>query len=161
MKVKSIKAAILKFAKNPKKFGTATTESGLTLQWEGDLNEGVVVTLEDGTAAPEGSHTVILDGAAMVITLDANGVVTSIALAEEMAIDEEVAQGVAEAIEAIVEPFRSQLAEMTAKLTEATDKLAAFEAKIKEFEAKFPEQKKEPKEAKFHKNPFVNLVNKK
>lgn len=38
-------------------FEQATTMEGVIVEWQGELAEGVAVTLEDGTAAPDGEHT--------------------------------------------------------------------------------------------------------
>jgi hypothetical protein len=38
-------------------FEQATTMEGVIVEWQGELAEGVAVTLEDGTPAPDGEHT--------------------------------------------------------------------------------------------------------
>ena len=59
----------------PMKFGSATTTDGVVIQYEGDqLVQGVAVTLEDGSPAPDGEHT-LEDGTVIVV---AEGLVAEI-----------------------------------------------------------------------------------
>ena len=57
------------------KFGRATTTDGVVIHYEGDqLVQGVAVTLEDGSPAPDGEHT-LEDGTVIVV---AEGLVAEI-----------------------------------------------------------------------------------
>ena len=57
------------------KFGSATTTDGVVIHYEGDqLVQGVAVTLEDGSPAPDGEHT-LEDGTVIVV---AEGLVAEI-----------------------------------------------------------------------------------
>lgn len=63
----------------PMKFGSATTTDGVVIQYEGDqLVQGVAVTLEDGTPAPDGEH-ILEDGTVIVVS---EGLVAEIKAAE-------------------------------------------------------------------------------
>lgn len=83
-------------------FANATTADGVVVMYEGELAEGVLVTLEDGTPAPEGEHQLTLeDETVVVINLDAEGLVTSIEAVEAEATDEEMTLEIAEAMKAM------------------------------------------------------------
>ena len=115
------------FGASPKKmiFSSATTADGVVVSWEGDLVEGVSVTVElEGEQVPasEGDHELTLeDGTIVVITVDGMGVVTTITevLPEEvMSVEElkaEVAQGVAEFAAATNERFAAIEAKLEAE----------------------------------------------
>ena len=106
-------------------FASATTADGAVIMFDGELAEGSVVTLEDGTPAPAGDHEVTLEGGSVkLITLDEAGIVTSIedfVANEETPLTEEAMQTVLrklvadiherfEKLEASNEAFRKQLA---------------------------------------------------
>ena len=91
---------------------TATTESGETLSYNGELGIGTAVTIEvDGVSipAPEGVHVLTGEMAGVSIVIDIDGIVTDIVKAEEEApaVEEAPAETVAPAVE--------ELAKQTAK----------------------------------------------
>jgi len=115
------------FGASPKKltFASATTADGVVVSWEGELVEGVAVTVElegEQVPAPEGDHELTLeDGRIVVITVDGMGAVTTITEVlpeEEMSVEElkaEVAQGVAEFAKATNERFAAIEAKLEAE----------------------------------------------
>ena len=90
------------------KFAEVTTDTGLVLSYEGDLEVGAAILVIDAdsgeaTSAPEGVYA-LEDGRSLV--LDASGIVTEIieaAAEEEAETPAEVAEAVAEAMSAILE----------------------------------------------------------
>jgi hypothetical protein len=91
-------------------FGQATTVDGVMIFWEGDLAVGTSVMIEvDGekVAAPEGDHQADVDGVNYAITLDAEGVVTSM---EEVTAMSEEAEALAAAIKKVVEDATAKFA---------------------------------------------------
>ena len=107
------------FGASPKKevFASATTADGVVVSWEGDLAEGVEVTVElegEQVPAPEGEHELTLeDGSVVVISVDGMGIVTAIVpvvVDEQLSNEElkaEVAAGVAEFAKATNERFEA------------------------------------------------------
>jgi hypothetical protein len=109
------------------KMGGASLTDGTKVMWEGELAEGTIVLLEDGTAAPDGEHT-FEDGT--VISIDGGQVV---AVAKPMTEQEMAIQ---------------KLTEMVTKLeTENAELKSNFEKQISEsvtkVEEKFSAQIKE------------------
>lgn len=89
----------------PAKFATAVTADGIAVFYEGELAEGVALFVEvEGVQvpAPEGDHQLTLeDGSVKVVTVDANGIITSVAdveAEEEMSVEEQVAELMAKTI---------------------------------------------------------------
>jgi hypothetical protein len=109
------------------KMGGASLTDGTKVMWEGELSEGTIVLLEDGTAAPDGEHT-FEDGT--VISIEGGQVV---AVAKPMTEQEMAIQ---------------KLTEMVTKLeTENAELKSSFEKSISEsvtkVEEKFSAQIKE------------------
>lgn len=106
------------------KFETATTVEGVEVAWNGALEIGTelrVVTEEGEILAPEGMHSIEMEGTTMVITVDGNGIVTAI---EEMPVEEvpaEVApeavspEAVAEVVAEMSKIFKKEIAILKAK----------------------------------------------
>jgi hypothetical protein len=105
------------------KMAEATLTDGTIVKWEGELKEEVVITLEDGSAAPNGEHT-FEDGTVIMVE---DGVVKAVAkpmTEQEMAIQ--------------------KLTEMVTKLeTENAELKSNFESSINKVEEKFSAQIKE------------------
>jgi hypothetical protein len=102
-------------------FGQATTVDGTVIFWEGELAVGTSVLIEvDGAkvAAPEGDHQVDIDGKTFVVTLDAEGKVTS--MTEVTAMSEE-AEILSAAIKKVVDDAQAKFAAQQAEI----DKLKA------------------------------------
>lgn len=120
-KMNSLFKNIFGAAAQTEEFGQATTVDGAVIFWEGDLAVGTSVMIEvDGAkvAAPEGDHQADIDGKTFVITLDAEGVVTSM---EEVTAMSEEAEALAAAIKKVVEDAKGQFAAQQAEI----DKLKA------------------------------------
>lgn len=93
------------------KFETATTVDGVEISWTGALEEGTelrVVTEEGEVLAPEGIHSIEVEGVVMAITVDGNGIIVSV--------EEEVAEEVVAPEEAPVEEVMSEIAKVIAKV---------------------------------------------
>ncbi len=109
-------------------FVSATTADGTVVNYEGELAEGTLVTLEDGTPASEGEHQLTLeDATVVVINLDAEGVITSVE-----AVEEEMTAEIAEAMKAMSKATVEAVTEiMEAKFTALeksfNDKFTALE----------------------------------
>lgn len=102
-------------------FGQATTVDGVVIFWEGDLAVGTSVMIEvngEKVAAPQGDHQADVDGVTYAITLDAEGVVTSM---EEVTAMSEEAEILSAAMKKIVEDAKGQFAAQQAEI----DKLKA------------------------------------
>jgi hypothetical protein len=107
----------------PVKMAEATLTDGTKVMYEGELAEGTIVLLEDGTAAPDGEHT-FEDGT--VISIEGGQVV---AVAKPMTEQEMAIQ---------------KLTEMVTKLeTENAELKSNFESSINKVEEKFSAQIKE------------------
>ena len=97
------------------KFETATTVDGVEVAWTGTLEVGTelrVVTEEGEILAPEGMHSIEMEGQAIVLTVDGNGIVTEIAETpeEEVAPVEEVTpEAVAEVVEELQSAFAKEI----------------------------------------------------
>ena len=121
------------------KLAEAVTTDGATIVWDGEMGEGTEVRMIDGEGneilAPEGVHSYTNEsGREVVITIDANGIVTTY---EELEVMEENADEVAEAIE--------ELAKENAELTkQVEDFKAKFETAKAEIEALKNELDKAP-----------------
>ncbi len=132
-------------------FAMATTADGVAVSYEGELAEGVALSVEvDGETlpAPEGEHELTFeDGSVKIVTVDANGLITAVAdfvpnsdeSEEEMNnIRQEVADAMTnltkevhsrfEAIEKENESFKSENASLKAEL-EAIKSSEKFGAK--------------------------------
>lgn len=95
------------------KFETATTVDGVEVAWTDALEVGTelrVITEEGEVLAPEGMHAIEMDGKAIVLTVDGNGIVTAIEETPEEEVSEEVVTP-AEVAE-IAEELRKQIAEL-------------------------------------------------
>ena len=96
------------------KFETATTVDGVDVAWTGALEVGTelrVVTEEGEILAPEGMHAIELDGQAVVLTVDGNGIVTAIeeTPVEEVTPEEVSPEAVAEVIEELQATFSKEI----------------------------------------------------
>lgn len=133
------------------KFETATTVEGVEVAWTGALEVGTelrVVTEEGEVLAPEGMHSIEMEGTTMVITVDGNGIVTAI---EEMPVEEVPAEVAPEAVtpEAVAEV----VAEMSKQLKAEIESLKAENSKFsKQIETLVNELDKENKR-KFNTTP--------
>lgn len=83
------------FKRHKETFGQAETVDGVTVVWEGDLEEGkeLKVKTEDGeTLAPEGVHSIIMEEKTINITVDGNGLIASVSEENSEDMDEELAE---------------------------------------------------------------------
>lgn len=126
----------------PKTFAQGTTSDGVVVMWEGELGEGTPLMVEaDGSQlpAPEGAHEVTLeDGTMKVVTVDANGIVTTIEDVMPME-DEEVLQQVAEVMAKQFSVFQKEFDSLKAENKALQDRIEAIE---KEKPSKFQGGKK-------------------
>lgn len=109
-------------------FGQATTVDGTVIFWEGDLAVGTSVMIEvDGSkvAAPEGDHQVDIDGKTFVVTLDAEGVVTSM---EEVTAMSEEAEILSAAIKKVVDDAQAKFAAQQKEIDKLKEDLAVAQA---------------------------------
>jgi len=116
------------------KFETATTVEGVEIAWTGALEEGTelrVVTEEGEVLAPEGIHSIEIEGMIMAITVDGNGIIVSV---EEVVAEEVVAP---EEEEVAVEEVMSEIAKVIAKVQSEFSK--EIEG-LKEINSKFEKQ---------------------
>jgi uncharacterized protein YdcH (DUF465 family) len=133
------------------KFETATTVEGVEVAWTGALEVGTelrVVTEEGEVLAPEGMHSIEMEGTTMVITVDGNGIITAI---EEMPAEDAPAEDAPEAVtpEAVAEV----VAEMSKQLKAEIESLKAENSKFsKQIETLVNELDKENKR-KFNTTP--------
>ena len=109
-------------------FGSATSAEGAVISWEGDLADGVALFVElEGEKVPTqgGEYQLTLeDGSVKVVTVDDNGLVTSIADAMSDDTDE------------VVEELKEQVADAMRKLASDTnDRFVAIETKNDELVA--------------------------
>jgi hypothetical protein len=115
-------------------FAEATTADGVVVYYEGDLAEGTAVFVEvDGERipAPEGPHQIEVDGAQMVITLDAAGIVVSV---EDVTADEDMSEETpvkAGDFKSVMSKFQKMMDE---KLSEANVVIKAQAERIKQLE---------------------------
>lgn len=124
-------------------FTQAVTADGVTVQFEGELVEGTVVTIElegEVVPAPEGEHELTLeDGTVKVVTLDANGVITSVAdvepMAEEDSTEEPGVSAEDEMRAEVAEAMRKQTAEIHERFNALEEKFKALEAENKALKA--------------------------
>lgn len=123
----------------PQTFVSATTADGTIVNYEGELAEGVIVTLEDGTPAPEGEHQLTLeDETVVVVNLDATGAVTSIQAVDDTedpnAMEAEIAQAMkamtTETLKEVGSMFEAMRSELNARF-EAIEKSDKFNYKGK------------------------------
>ena len=116
------------------KFETATTVEGVEISWTGALEEGTelrVVTEEGEVLAPEGIHSIEVEGIIMAITVDGNGIIVSV---EEVVAEEVVAP---EEEEVAVEEVMSEIAKVIAEVQSEFSK--EIEG-LKEINSKFEKQ---------------------
>jgi len=133
------------------KFETATTVEGVEVAWTDALEVGTelrVVTEEGEVLAPEGMHSIEMEGTTMVITVDGNGIVTAI---EEMPVEEVPAEEMPEAVSS--EEVAEVVAEMSKQLKSEIESLKAENSKFsKQIETLVNELDKENKR-KFNTTP--------
>ena len=112
------------------KFETATTVDGVEISWTGAMEEGTelrVVTEEGEVLAPEGIHSIEVEGVVMAITVDGNGIIVSV--------EEEVAEEVVAPEEAPVEEVMSEIAKVIAKVhSELSKEIEGLKAINSKFE---------------------------
>jgi hypothetical protein len=95
-----------------------------------ELSIGGVVTLEDGSFAPMGEHT-LADGS--VIQLDEAGVIIEIASPkEDLVPEEEMSKMIDKKVEEMSASFKSQIESLSNQNAELKSKLLALEQKSKE-----------------------------
>ena len=103
------------------KFETATTVEGIEVAWDGTLEVGVelrVVTAEGEILAPEGQHSIEMEGVTSVITVDGNGIITSIEAQpiEEIVPEESVTpEAIAEVVSTLQSVFSKEIESLKAK----------------------------------------------
>ncbi len=116
--------------------GTATTDTGEELSYEGELAIGTLVTISiDGepTPAPEGVHMLTGEFEGFSIVLDADGVVTDI-VEPDLEVEEQPEGEIEEAVEEMAKAFAKKLAKLeksNKKLIEKNGILAETNAEIK------------------------------
>jgi hypothetical protein len=98
------------------KFETATTVDGVEISWTGALEEGTelrIKTEEGEVLAPEGIHSIEVEGVVMTITVDGNGIIVSVeeetAGAPEDAPIEEVMNEIAKVIAKVQSEFKAEI----------------------------------------------------
>lgn len=136
-------------------FGTATTTDGIVISWEGDLAEGVEITITDEAGemvlAPEGEHSIENeDGTITILTIDANGMVSAIETVtpdaeeedEEMGAEEDDfnAEVVANAIKRVQTELRNDFDKSLAEIKSEYN--AKFEAMAVELDKAFESDSK-------------------
>ena len=115
------------------KFETVTTVDSIEISWEGELAEGVEITVEDENGeqvlAPEGDHTFEnADGTMTVVTVDGNGVVTSIEVSDA---GEEMEEEIEEALKKIIKDTDERFTKMEAYHAKAIKAIKeAYEAEL-------------------------------
>lgn len=110
------------------KLAEAVTTDGVTISWDGDMGEGTEVFMMDDEGnrilAPEGAHSYTNeDGKEVVITLDANGIVSAYEEIEVMAEEEEEDEAV-EAMEELAKE-NAELKKQNADFTKQIETLKA------------------------------------
>ena len=108
------------------KFETATTVDGVEISWTGALEIGTelrVVTEEGEVLAPEGMHAIEMEGQAVVLTVDGNGIITEIA---ETPVEEVAPEGEAITPEAVAEV----VSELQAEFSKEIEGLKAINSKF-------------------------------
>ena len=136
---------------NKSKFGEATTVDGLAIKWEGELAEGVelmMVTEEGEMLAPEGVHSVEVDGVVTAITVDGNGIVVSI---EEGTEEEEVDEEMSETQKALIEIKRLMDEGFASAKQSRKESEEAFNTKLENLAVELDKDNKK----KFNKNTAV------
>lgn len=155
------------------KFAEAVTAEGVAVFYEGELAEGTAVFVElegERIPAPEGEHELTLeDGTVKVITLNSDGVITSVvdveAVAEEPVVVDEMESS---------DEMRAEVAEAMRKQTsEIHDRFSALEARFSALEKENQSLKSEietiqkgekfgasPKAASSHVSSYRDLLNK-
>jgi quercetin dioxygenase-like cupin family protein len=129
------------FAKSKMKFGSVATVDGVVLNYEGEeLVEGSMVTLEDGTPAPDGEHSI--EGNKIITVVD--GAVTAIVEAEEPApVQEDFSEKFA-AVEGRFEALEKSMSDIKG----AIEKLMGIQEQqmsaLQEFAAQEPAPAKKP-----------------
>ena len=112
------------------KFETATTVDGVEISWTGALEEGTelrVITEEGEVLAPEGIHSIEVEGVVMAITVDGNGIIVSV--------EEETAEEVVAPEEAPVEEVMSEIAKVIEKVqSEFAEEIEGLKAINSKFE---------------------------
>jgi hypothetical protein len=141
-KIKAEFAALREeFAKSKMQFGTVATVDGVVLNYEGEeVVVGTALTLEDGTPAPDGEHTI--EGYKVITVMD--GVVTAIADAQEPA---PVQEDFSEKFAAVEGRF-ANLEKSMEEIKGAIEKLMGIQEQqmsaMQEFAAQAPEPTKKP-----------------
>lgn len=108
------------------KYETAQTTEGDTVYWDGELVEGnslFVVPADGGdpVLAPEGDHSIEIDGVASVVSVDEAGIITAVVVGdaqEEEEEEEEMSEEVAEVMEAIIAEYRKKFDTQGAQIKE-------------------------------------------
>jgi uncharacterized protein YfcZ (UPF0381/DUF406 family) len=109
------------------KMGKATLTDGTIVSYEGELGEGTIVMLEDGTTAPDGEHT-FEDGT--VISIEGGQVV---AVAKPMTEQEMAIQELTNKVTALETENASLKSEFEKSITESVSKVEEkFNSQIKE-----------------------------
>lgn len=130
------------------KFAEITTVDGIVLMYDGELMEGTPVFVQDAEGnqipAPEGDYQVEVEGVAMVVTVDVNGVISAVTEVAAQSEEEEMSQE---------ESILAQVAEVLKKtLTAQNDRFEALEKRNEELKAEL-EEVKNAKPSKFQSEP--------
>lgn len=129
------------FAKFKMKFGSLATVDGVVLNYEGEeLVEGSVVTLEDGTPAPDGEHAI--EGNKTITVVD--GVVTAIVEAEEPAPMQEDFSAKFEAVNGRFESIEKTMLGLQAALEKLMGLQEQQMSAMQQFATQEPEPQKKP-----------------
>lgn len=131
------------------KFATVTTVDGIEISWDGELAEGVEITIEDENGdqvlAPEGDHTFENeDGTMTVITVDGNGMVTGIEVVDaEEDMDEDVEAVLKKIVKDTDERFEKMAADHKKEIDDLKESHKKDIEEIKETHSKEIESQKE------------------
>jgi hypothetical protein len=121
-KFANIKAAVHKFLASddtPVTFESANTTDGVELFWEGELEVGTAVFIQDeegnNIQAPEGNHAIQMDDMTVTFSVDNTGAITELEKVDAEPSDEEMDKAIEEALS---EFKATQKTAMSAKDTE-------------------------------------------
>jgi hypothetical protein len=121
-KFANIKAAVHKFLASddtPVTFESANTTDGVELFWEGELEVGTAVFIQDeegnNIQAPEGNHAIQMDDMTVTFSVDNTGTITELEKVDAEPSDEEMEKAIEEALS---EFKATQKTAMSAKDTE-------------------------------------------
>jgi len=123
-----------------KKYAEATNTDGETVQWDGELVEGVSVFIVpaegDPVLAPEGDMTIDIDGTMTVVSVDEVGVVTNVEIVE---VDPE---DVAEAMTAMKAHYEGKFTKQESQLVLMAKTIDDLTVAFEKFSEKNPPKSK-------------------